>query len=289
MKLMENIFRKSRGISPVIATVLLIGLTVVAGVAVAIVMFGVVNTSDPLKVEVQSISDFETTDNDILIDRFSVTLENKERSNVRIESDAFSITYSDRTEIPEWNLDLDFDSIILPALTVKTFTLACNPTYDHAELIPQNDSIYIEVTVFPEDSTNPRNAKTFKSDILWIGDTIGPVYLTSQLSATDFGVTGYNFSFSVTNNGSTYLDLKLEFSTDASESLYFVINGNNQTNLHYFSLAEYSTTNFSSDTFTIMPTIQAITDHDYFILITLWNQASINLLASAGIILTFTG
>ncbi|MFX0087701.1 MAG: archaellin/type IV pilin N-terminal domain-containing protein [Candidatus Hodarchaeota archaeon] len=288
MKLIGNIYRKSRGISPVIATVLLIGLTVVAGVAVAIVMFGVVNTSDPLKVEVQSISDFKTTDNDILIDQFSVTLENKERSNVRIEADAFLVTYSNRTEIPEWSLDLDFDSIILPALTIETFTLACNPIYDHAELSPQNDSIYIEVTVFPEESTNPRNAKTFKSDILWIGDTIGPVYLISQLSATDFDITGYNFSLSVTNNGSTNLDLRLEFSTDSSESLYFVINGNNQT-IHYFSLDGYSTTNFSSDTFTLMPTAQTIVDNDYFILITLWNQASINLLASTGIILTFTG
>lgn len=289
MKLIEKIYRKSRGISPVIATVLLIGLTVVAGVAVAIVMFGVVNTSDPLKVEVQSISDFKTTDNDILVDQFSVTLENKERSNVRIEADAFLITYANRTEIPEWSLDIDFDSILLPALNIETFTLTCDPTFDYAELIPQDDSIYIEVTVFPEESTNPRNAKTFRSDILWIGDTIGPVYLNSQLSATNFGITGYNFSFTVVNNGSTDLDLRLEFSTDSSESLYFVINRNNQTNQHYFSLEGYSTTNFSSDTFTIMPTAQTIIDNDYFILITLWDQASISLLASTGIILTFTG
>ncbi len=288
MKLIENIYRKSRGISPVIATVLLIGLTVVAGVAVAIVMFGVVNTSDPLKVEIQSISDFKTTDNDILIDQFSVTLENRERSNVRIEADAFLLTFSNRTEIPEWSLDLDFDSVILSALTIETFTLACNPIYDHAELVPHNDSIYIEVTVFPEENTNPRNAKTFRSDILWMGDTVGPVYLISQLSATNFDINGYNFSFSVTNNGSTTLDLLLEFSTDSKESLYFVINGNNQTK-HYFSLAGYSTTNFLSDTFTLMPTAQAIVDNNYFILITLWNQASINLFASTGIILTFTG
>ena len=72
MKTINKIRRKSRAVSPVIATVLLIGLTVVAGVAVAIMLFGAVNTPDPIKVSVLSISDFETTDNDIYIDQFSI-------------------------------------------------------------------------------------------------------------------------------------------------------------------------------------------------------------------------
>ena len=99
MKIIKKIYRKSRGISPVIATILLIGLTVIAGVAVALVMFGIVNTPDPLKVEVIGISNFKTTDSDIFIDQFSVTLENKERTNVQIDPYAFVLSFINLTEI----------------------------------------------------------------------------------------------------------------------------------------------------------------------------------------------
>ena len=56
MKKMLTFKRKKRAISPVIATVLLIGLVVVAGVGVAVVMFGTINSPDPLKLDIISIS-----------------------------------------------------------------------------------------------------------------------------------------------------------------------------------------------------------------------------------------
>ena len=61
-KISTMIFKKRKAISPVIATVLLIGLVVLAGLGVALIIFGTINTPDPLKVEVVSISSFETTD-----------------------------------------------------------------------------------------------------------------------------------------------------------------------------------------------------------------------------------
>ncbi|MCK4847491.1 MAG: hypothetical protein KAT16_00540, partial [Candidatus Heimdallarchaeota archaeon] len=61
--------RRKRAVSPVIATVLLIGLVVVAGLGVALVMFGTINTPDPLKIEFLSVSSFETTDGDYKVDR----------------------------------------------------------------------------------------------------------------------------------------------------------------------------------------------------------------------------
>ena len=73
-----------RGISPVIATVLLIGLVVVAGLGVALVMFGTINTPDPLGIEVVAISSFETTDSDTKVDRFYITLQNTERTSIDI-------------------------------------------------------------------------------------------------------------------------------------------------------------------------------------------------------------
>ncbi|MHA1970180.1 MAG: archaellin/type IV pilin N-terminal domain-containing protein, partial [Candidatus Hodarchaeales archaeon] len=259
MRIQNIIKRKTRGVSPVIATILLIGLTVVAGIAVAVMLFGAVNTPDPIKVVVLSISEFKTTDDDILIDQFSITIQNDERTIVRIESDSFVVKNvtdqnQNQTELTDWSVDLDYDEIYLPGLAIQTFTLSCDSTLDYAELTPRDDLVIIEITVFPEDSTNLRNAKTFKSDILRMGDTDGPVSLTSLNSETNFGLEGLNLSFNVTNYGSSDLDLIIEFSTDSSESITFAIDGNNQTNQLYFSLLQNSNTNFTSNTFTVLPT-----------------------------------
>ncbi len=287
MRILNRIRRKLRGVSPVIATILLIGLTVVAGVAVAVMLFGTANAPDPIKVLVLSISDFETTDDDFLIDQFSVTIQNDERTNIRIEQDSFSlktVNQSDRnqtTEIPEWSVDFDYDEIYLPGLAIQTFTLSCDPTLDEVELTPRTNLVIIEIIVFPEDSTNPRSAKTFKSDTLRIGDTNGPVLLTSMNAETNFGVEGLNLSFNLTNFGSTDLDLIIDFSTDSSEKISFAIDRNNQTTQLYFSLLQYSTTNFTSNTFTVLPTDLTVTDDNYIILVTIWNQANLKIISSA--------
>ncbi|MHA2305684.1 MAG: archaellin/type IV pilin N-terminal domain-containing protein [Candidatus Hodarchaeales archaeon] len=292
MRIQNRIRRKTRGVSPVIATVLLIGLTVVAGIAVAVMLFGAVNAPDPIKVVVLSISEFKTTDDDILIDQFSITIQNDESTNVRIESDSFVVKNAsdqNQTELTDWSVDLDYDEIYLLGLAIQTFTLSCDSTLDYAELTPRDDLIIIEITVFPEDSTNLRNAKTFKSDILRMGDTYGPVSLTSLNSETNFGLEGLNLSFNVTNYGSSDLDLIIDFSTDSSESINFAIDGNNQTNQLYFSLLQNSNTNFTSNTFTVLPTGLTVTDTDYMVLVTIWNQANLEIVSFASLILTYSG
>ncbi|MHA2074005.1 MAG: archaellin/type IV pilin N-terminal domain-containing protein [Candidatus Hodarchaeales archaeon] len=292
MRIQNRIRRKTRGVSPVIATVLLIGLTVVAGIAVAVMLFGAVNAPDPIKVVVLSISEFKTTDDDILIDQFSITIQNDESTNVRIESDSFVVknaTDQNQTELTDWSVDLDYDEIYLLGLAIQTFTLSCDSTLDYAELTPRDDLIIIEITVFPEDSTNLRNAKTFKSDILRMGDTYGPVSLTSLNSETNFGLEGLNLNFNVTNYGSSDLDLIIDFSTDSSESINFAIDGNNQTNQLYFSLLQNSNTNFTSNTFTVLPTGLTVTDTDYMVLVTIWNQANLEIVSFASLILTYSG
>ena len=138
------IFNKRKAISPVIATVLLIGLVVLAGLGVALVIFGSINAPDPLNVEIASISSFETTDNDYLVDRFVVTLYNKERTNVRLQSDEFSLSFFNRTEISGWFMDLDAQTIIIPALNLVDVPLACDTSENQAELIPKNTEIFLD-------------------------------------------------------------------------------------------------------------------------------------------------
>ncbi|MHA2227501.1 MAG: archaellin/type IV pilin N-terminal domain-containing protein, partial [Candidatus Hodarchaeales archaeon] len=161
-----NLYRKkSRGVSPVISTVLLIALVIVAGIGVALVLFSAVSTPAPFKVEVISISDFKTTDNDIFIDQFEVTIENSERTSVRIGNEAFElISYENGTSIQGWKMDLDVEELILTANNIMDIPLKCS--VDQGELIPENDSIYILVTVSPQGNNN---FETFKSKPFIVG------------------------------------------------------------------------------------------------------------------------
>ncbi|MHA1973417.1 MAG: archaellin/type IV pilin N-terminal domain-containing protein [Candidatus Hodarchaeales archaeon] len=287
MKINRRMLKKSRGVTPVIATVLLIGLVVVAGIGVAIVMFGTINTPTPIKIEVVSISNFQTTDNDIYVDRFSVTIHNTERSNIVILSDGFTLKWFNESIIEGWFLDLDVDSIIIPALNIWTIPLACDSSNDGFELTPQNDTIYIDVTIFPEDSITPRSAKTFKSDILTIGDTYGPVTLAVQ-SETNLPQNGLNLSLIATNFGSLDLQLKIEFSTDSTTKIYFQINGENKSS-HLFNLGKFENLTITDTIFSVKPTLQAENNDNYLILIFLWNTSDNKLLSVSNLILTYQG
>ncbi|WP_455142503.1 archaellin/type IV pilin N-terminal domain-containing protein [Candidatus Hodarchaeum mangrovi] len=287
MNYFKKFQRKSRGVSPVIATVLLIGLVVVAGIGVAIVMFGTFTAPTPLKIDIISISEFKTTDDDIYIDQFEVTIQNIERSNVRIFSDSFTLSWFNLTTIEGWTLNLDVNEIILPALSIQTFPISCEPENNPSELTPQNDTIYLEVTIYPEGSDNPRSAKKFKSEILKIGDTYGPVTISPPIDPT-LPVGGLNVPITIQNYGSLDLELKLEFTTDSSSKIYFELDNVN-TSSYFFSLLKFENTNFPSANFTIRPTSQVAVSENYLVLLFLWNTVDNRLLATANFILTYEG
>ncbi len=286
MKKLFEYKRIKRAISPVIATVLLIGLVVVAGLGVALVMFGTINTPDPLKIEVDSISSFETTDGDYKVDQFEITLYNPERTSVRIEVDAFTLFYLNQTEIPGWEMNEDQSERIISALETDTITLACDNTLNEFELEPRNTTIYIDVTVYPAASTNPRSAKTFRSDILTIGDTIGPASLTSFTQGNSFDQSGFTLNFSVINNGSSDLDLRLDFGTDSSSKIFFIINGVNTTT-HSFTLDGFGTTLFPDTLFQINTSSTAILGETYLILVNLSDNDNMKWFATETLLLTY--
>jgi flagellin-like protein len=286
---MKNLLKhnqRKRAISPVIATVLLIGLVVIAGLGVALVMFGTINTPDPLKIEVVSISSFETTDGDYKVDQFKLTLFNPERTSARIEVDAFTLFYLNKTEIPGWEMNEDQSERIISALETDTITLACDNTLNEYELQPKNTTIYIDVTVYPATNTNPRSAKTFRSDILTIGETIGPVTLTSFTEGNSFDQSGFNMNFSITNNGSTDLNLRLDFTSDSPNKIFFIINGVNRTT-HSFTLDGFSTTSIPDTIFQINTTSDAILDESYLVIVNLFDNDNMQWFATESLLLTY--
>lgn len=282
--------KKSRGVTPVIATVLLIALVVIAGIGVAIIIFGTLNTPAPMKVSVLSISDFETTDGNILIDQFTVTLENKERTHLRLETDAFALEYSNGTPISGWSMNIKHDEIFLLAGEIRDIPLICDPNLGQ-ELIPKNDSIYIEITVFPKDSTSRRSAKIFRSDVLIIGDTYGPMLLEAQGISFVLTDAGLDINYTVVNYGSSDQELLLEFSSSSLESsienpeeLIFSINGVNKSSSS-FTIGGYSSVLISN--IEIFP--PELAADSYLMFAFLWSERGSTLFASNTFVLTYQG
>ncbi|MHA1976289.1 MAG: archaellin/type IV pilin N-terminal domain-containing protein [Candidatus Hodarchaeales archaeon] len=276
--------RTKRGISPVIATVLLIGLVVVAGLGVALVMFGTINSSDPLGVEVVAISSFETTDSDTRVDRFDITLENTKRTNVEISADAFSLFYFNGTPIQGWVMDQS--KIVLTGYAIETIPLTCDNTIDQNEFVPGNDTIYIDITIYPQGETSSKSAKTFRSDVFAIGDTYGPLSLVSLNPSPIFSQIGLTMNFSVTNNGSMEINLQLEFSTASSSGIYFIMNGLN-TSLHIFTLEKYESTTFQSEVFQLNSSALTIPGEPYLVFVTLSDYDNGDFLAFESLSVTY--
>ncbi len=188
-----------------------------------------------------------------------------------------------QTQIQGWYMDIDQQEILLRALTIQTLPIACDNTLDQDELVAQNTSIYIDVTVFPVGKDDSRFAETFRSDILLVGDTYGPVTLIAKNPNDVFGNEGYTMNFSVSNNGSTDINLKLEFSTDATDKIFFLINGVNSST-HSFSLNGFRSTNFQFDLFQFNTTALASPLESYLVFVTLWDSDSLRLLATQSLI-----
>ena len=271
--------RKARGVTPVIATILLIGLVVVAGIAVAIMMFGTINAPAPINVDILAISDFETTDTDILIDRFSTTIQNVERSNIRIESDAFTLEDIDENPINGWTMDPD-QAIFLSPSEIVTVSLICDPAIGD-QLTPTEDRIYITVKVFLADSE--RLAESFTSDLLSVGDTNGPILLEYQTPSLNLEDSGLEINFTITNNGSADQDLKLELYTDSPNNITFILEGVNRTTIS-FSIVGFGDGNLNC---TVFPTALANEDDIYVISAFLWGQEGLGLIQIVSLTLVY--
>lgn len=241
--------KKSRGVSPVIATVLLIGLVVVAGIGIAVVMFGTINAPDPIGIKFISIGDFETTDNNINIDLFSVDLENSERTTVRIRSDGFELELMNGTTLLGWSVNDSQAEIVLGGDERREIDLKC--AHDGQEITPSISGIIIKVTVYPEDSTSEKSARTFESGLLPVGGTDGPLLLTISLTSFVLEDTGSPINFTIINYGSKEQDLDLILSSSCLEScdntseIVFNIDGVNRST-HSFSLGSFSNTTLSN-------------------------------------------
>jgi hypothetical protein len=112
------------------------------------------------------------------------------------------------------------------------------------------------------------------------------VSLSSFSVGSSFGQSGLTLNFSVTNNGSSDLDLRLDFTSDSFGKIFYKINGVNSTS-HSFTLNGFKTTIFPNTLFQINATSLAAFGESYLVLVTLWDNENMNLLATEALLLAY--
>ncbi len=191
---------RKRGVSPLVGVILMIAMVIVAGTLTFIVLSGVFLQQTPVDVEIENLSDWKSTNEDVLVDQFSITVKNLRTETVTLKMTNITvINATSREALPSWRVvgtDFDYE---LAGNQIKVFTLKCsNPTH---ELTPNYDRIQVQLQASAGDSS-----KTVKSQTHRTGDTYGPITLTAE----SFHVTDEYLNLTIQNNGTLDLDLIVE-------------------------------------------------------------------------------
>ncbi|MFQ5981164.1 MAG: archaellin/type IV pilin N-terminal domain-containing protein [Candidatus Heimdallarchaeota archaeon] len=208
---------RPRGVSPILATILLVALVIVGGALTFIVLAGVFTQNTPLDLEIETMSDFRSEDGDVRVDRFQISITNLRTETAvvkRTEISVFNKTGVE-AELNGWQVQGTSTEYLLSGKETVDLTLICD-TPNH-ELLPRADRIQVQFNGYRSDDRDD-NPKLFKSSTVTVGQTYGPV----GLSVESTHALDSNLTLTVSNNGTTDLeDLVIEVSGENS----FFFNG----------------------------------------------------------------
>ncbi|MHA2274003.1 MAG: archaellin/type IV pilin N-terminal domain-containing protein [Candidatus Hodarchaeales archaeon] len=200
---------KCRGVSPIIATILLIALVIVGAAVTFIVLSGIFTQTTPVDLEIESISDFRSENGDVPVDRFTISIKNIRTEPAVIQTDEIKVFRGTGALLAGWQVLSDLDEHTISGEETVNLDLHCIDTTD--ELVPQVDRIQVRFNA--SNSNDPDGTLTsFKSPTVQIGQTYGPVALS--VSSTNIVGSGAssdtNLDLTFVNNGTTDLDLFVE-------------------------------------------------------------------------------
>lgn len=213
----KPLLSKCRGVSPIIATILLIALVIVGAAVTFIVLSGIFTQTTPIDLEIESISDFRSENGDVLVDRFTISIKNVRTEPAIIQTNEIKVNnmtidvngIPENTQLAGWQVLSDLDEHTISGEETLNLDLRCINTND--ELIPQFDRIKVSFAAFHSDDPDG-TITSFSSSVVQVGETYGPVaLLVSSTHIVGSGASNdTNLDLTLVNNGTTDLDLLVE-------------------------------------------------------------------------------
>lgn len=239
-KILRRCLKKKRGISPIIAEILLIGLTLLAGAITFTTVFVVMTTKEPIVVRVDSFSDFRLTgySNSTKYNSFSFVLDNQGKRAVGVRAQDFKMWINGILN-DSWSISRDYE---LGAFQSYSISVTTN---NQSSWLAFNSSIKIQLTAYGLETSYDQADKqviisstTINSNLI----STGPIQLKNSLESN--GVRNYAYlQASNLANNTMNITVQNYGHLNTSYSLDFIVSSPNiNLTLNYFG----STANLST-------------------------------------------
>ncbi len=205
-RLIKN-FKVFKSVSPVIATVLLIALSIIAGLLVTITVLTILTIPQPIQVTIETPFDYKSNDVDVLIDSFRFGIRNDGDFAIKVLNPKASIKLLQNNAVLEsWKVSVN-ESFVVNAKSSVVITMT---TSSLPEQLNKNDKfrIVFEDAIIPlVESSDEVIAKTVTSRTFTVGDTYGPLKVTIMTN------NATHLQVNVTNLGTLTLTLQITVSS----------------------------------------------------------------------------
>lgn len=149
-RLLKKVKKSKRGVSPIIAEILLIGLTMLAGAITFTTVYVAYNSKPPISVTIDSYSDFKlvNSNNSTKYNSFSFVLDNQGKREVELKQNDFKLFNVLNNPLLNWTISRDFE---LAPLQSYSITVISTSNKD-SDWLTFNSTINVQLTVSALDN-----------------------------------------------------------------------------------------------------------------------------------------
>lgn len=212
--------KKLRGLSPVIAQMLLIGLVITASAITFATVIIAVTTKDPISITIREANDFRLIDTDLnstKFNSFTILVENSGTRHIGILNSSISVLDSSNNLLSSWVMESNQE------IQAKLSKLIHLRTANEAEWLSLSDSITIQAPIFALDAAFEVADKLTVSKSVFITKELtlpGPLQFETNRTSIDNNIA---INISDLNNNSLELSVKNYGALDINYTIEFVV------------------------------------------------------------------
>ena len=203
--LKKKVRKFRRGISPIVAEMLLIGLTMLAGAITFGTVIVILNTKEPIVVSVDSFSDFKlvNSSSSTKYNSFSFVLDNQGKRDAGVKASDFrlyNVTGGSNTLLLNWTMSRDYD---LSSLQSYYVTITSNSS-SVKDWLSFGSTIKVQLVAYGLDQSYSTADKATVTSSITIGSNLvssGPLRILTNQSQS--GSSNYAVLDSTNSNNNT--------------------------------------------------------------------------------------
>ena len=208
--------KKRRGVSPVIAEIMLLGLVLLAASIAVTITFITINTKDPIDLRIVTAGNWRLDSSDIstTYNTVDLILSNPGTRHLGIEPSGIVFTnVSSGTVLTSWSIQSEIKVFAQQRIIVEISTSLSN------EFLTRNSTVEFQITAFALDearNTASTNTQTLQTVVIAEESIIGPLILnlnTTQMDGLSLSASNNSLAIDVLNYGGTAVNYTLDIFT----------------------------------------------------------------------------